>query len=820
MDQFALLPNTILNARYLVKSLLAYEEPCFKYACVDLQRQQDCVIWEFFDPSVMARMPDLTAVGFLGPAEERFRAERDEFARNAAFQSQNPDFTYFKENHTYYLVDCSAPMEQASAAEKEHDRSGYKKAAAEKTHKRPGHKYTAAAVVLCLLVAAVGGFFFLSHHGVPFPFPWGNGHTELSDHTSGKPVPAGTTIMIYMTGADLEHEGGLGSLEMEEIAASGISVPLNEILICTGGTKLWQNGIPADKNTICHLESDGSYTTVHETSALQNMCAPDMLAEFVNYCTAHYPSDHYGLILWDHGSGPILGYGLDENFEYDTMMLSEMKQAMDQTVFAGEEKIDWVVFDACDMGSVEIARTWAPYSEYLVASQESIPGLGLDYSFLSELNDTGDPVRICRNISERYMRSYQEMEDSFTVPVQTISCIRLSATQDLAKKLDDLFVRMQGELNEDTYPRHARLRADTRRIGLVASAGKMYSSDMIDLGAYLEGCREICPAQAGACIDALEKCVVMHEENRAALSGLSIYLPYDNLEFYDAVGQEVIGDVNESENACTYLREMVKLRNRGTSGADWHFAEASSDKDSLTLKLTKEQQADTAEVYFTALSHEDVFGAITGIPGKWLSIDSGTYFPLLKECRIWPDKKGRIKIPWQQELACVYSGPEHTVHVVPVRQTDKEGDLEFYVTETAHLTDFSGFGGEFVQDADVYMNFAWDKKKQAVEIISVTNGQAAPVENFGGKNEMLTTDWQTLEYGFSTITPPGMRDGIMAPYDTWPEDVWARSGSVTMDENLAAGSVISSGPDFCYQIIVEDVYGVRHATPIYSMPET
>ena len=43
------------------------------------------------------------------------------------------------------------------------------------------------------------------------------------------------------------------------------------------------------------------------------MGIPDF-EQLLNYGFDFFPADSYSLILWDHGGGPVLGYGVDENF--------------------------------------------------------------------------------------------------------------------------------------------------------------------------------------------------------------------------------------------------------------------------------------------------------------------------------------------------------------------------------------------------------------------------------------------------------------------------------------------------------------------------
>ncbi len=54
------------------------------------------------------------------------------------------------------------------------------------------------------------------------------------------------------------------------------------------------------------------------------------MSSFLNYGFDFFPADSYSLILWDHGGGPVLGYGVDENFR-DLLTLDELSEALEDS---------------------------------------------------------------------------------------------------------------------------------------------------------------------------------------------------------------------------------------------------------------------------------------------------------------------------------------------------------------------------------------------------------------------------------------------------------------------------------------------------------
>ena len=71
------------------------------------------------------------------------------------------------------------------------------------------------------------------------------------------------------------------------------------------------------------------------------------------------------------------------------------KRAFDIIVnqYRAGKKIDIIAFDACLMADIEVAYTLQPYADYLVSSQETVPGPGFNYAdiltpFLHSIPDT------------------------------------------------------------------------------------------------------------------------------------------------------------------------------------------------------------------------------------------------------------------------------------------------------------------------------------------------------------------------------------------------------------------------------------------------
>ena len=163
-------------------------------------------------------------------------------------------------------------------------------------------------------------------------------------------VSQNAVLMVYMVGSDLESEGGMASLDIMEIVSSGFDEENMDVLICTGGaSQWWIEGIPSDECTVFEV-ADGMINPVY-TLNNKNMADASTLREFINYGYMNYDAGYYDLVLWNHGGGAVLGYGADENYDYDTLSVAELNDALKGTKLAAEgEKFEWIGFDACLMG--------------------------------------------------------------------------------------------------------------------------------------------------------------------------------------------------------------------------------------------------------------------------------------------------------------------------------------------------------------------------------------------------------------------------------------------------------------------------------------
>ncbi len=145
-----------------------------------------------------------------------------------------------------------------------------------------------------------------------------------------------------------------------------------------------------------------------------DMGDPNTLEEFILWTKDNYPAQHYGLTMWDHGSGIFKSNdeskGISKGF-VDDMKLWEMSEALETFVNTTKQKIDVIGFDVCLLGQFETVYQFKDLANYVIASELTEPGDGWDYTTGFEpmtSNPYITPEEIAINITNTFVESYQQ----------------------------------------------------------------------------------------------------------------------------------------------------------------------------------------------------------------------------------------------------------------------------------------------------------------------------------------------------------------------------------------------------------------------------
>ena len=393
------------------------------------------------------------------------------------------------------------------------------------------------------------------------------------------------TLMVYLCGSNLESEYGLATSDIWEMTANGSPGSGVSVLLMTGGTRQWHTGYDSRQCHIQTLGSRGGVRTVWDSETM-NMGSSETLTRLLRFGVENYPADDYALILWNHGGGPLEGVCWDELFSLDNLSMDELCQGIEDAAL--EKKLAWIGFDACLMGSLEVAAAMAPYADYMIASQETEPGGGWDYSFISGLTGAEDAVETARRIVDGYMQA--EVLGGETL---TLSCLDLSRATEAVRALGDCFALQAANMDEASFAKLADVRTQATAFGAPLRAfgdGGYDMVDLKDLASRLDLTDET-KAQIG---QALSNLVVYSRSNREGANGVSVYHPCYNKGKYRAKWRESYKRLDFSEAYTRYIDTYGRYL-LGDEMTDWsglgpvEAGKMAEGRQTFSLQLNPEQ---------------------------------------------------------------------------------------------------------------------------------------------------------------------------------------------------------------------------------------
>ena len=149
---------------------------------------------------------------------------------------------------------------------------------------------------------------------------------------------------------------------------------------------------------------------------------PEVLKKILNEMQDLYPSDSYGLILGSHASGwiPSGGSGrssrmlyaepvLTRSFGTDYTGPNEMDtRDMAKAIPFNKENLEFILFDACLMSSIEVLYDLRDKAKYVIASPAELPAPGFPYARVMPYfwgkgtNLEKDLVKVCDEFWDYY----------------------------------------------------------------------------------------------------------------------------------------------------------------------------------------------------------------------------------------------------------------------------------------------------------------------------------------------------------------------------------------------------------------------------------
>ncbi|MBO6046291.1 MAG: hypothetical protein J6P61_00925 [Erysipelotrichaceae bacterium] len=335
------------------------------------------------------------------------------------------------------------------------------------------------------------------------------------------------TLMVYMCGTDLESRSGMATSDLNEMLKATTTNSKLHILVYTGGCARWKNNVISSSYNQIYAIENGRFVTKVNNDGAKAMTSPSTLTGFINWCNKNYPtSNRKALILWDHGGGSISGYGYDEKYRTSgTMTLSALQKALKAT----NTKFDFIGFDACLMATVENGLMLNDFADYMIASEETEPGIGWYYTnWVSQLN---------KNTSINTLELGKMIADDFVAKCATSCAGQLTTLSvvdlaELAATVPDVFKNFAAStrsmISNSQYKTVSSARNNAREFSRTARVDQIDLADFATILGEDEG-KELSDVLLSA---------IKYNKTSANMTnayGLSVYFPYTKVNKVDTM---------------------------------------------------------------------------------------------------------------------------------------------------------------------------------------------------------------------------------------------------------------------------------------------
>ncbi len=395
--------------------------------------------------------------------------------------------------------------------------------------------------------------------------------------------PKEQTIMLYLVGTDLESQNNAASYNLDVLMNAGVDTSKCNFVVFTGGCRSWGfSAIPTDAHSVLLLDNDSFYFV--DMFELSNMGDPGTLTAFLNYTYETFPAEKYSLILWDHGGGPMLGYGVDEMFDGDLLTMSELRKAMDDSVFS-KQKLEWIGFDACLMGSIETAGVFADYAKYMIASQEVESSFGWDYTAFKDIaENNSDGAEAGRLICQKTVESLKKLGAPYEYQsTATMSCMDLSKFSTVEDAVDDLFDSAENDIKEN-YVTYSKSRHTMYEYG---SAFSDMNYDLVDLKSVAQSLRSLYPSKADALSSAIDSFITANVTDNNYSNGVSLLYPYSETYYYEYY-PKVYESFDFADEYLEYIESFLFITENGIE----QFWDDSVEPSTVTTTATTTASAE------------------------------------------------------------------------------------------------------------------------------------------------------------------------------------------------------------------------------------
>jgi len=288
----------------------------------------------------------------------------------------------------------------------------------------------------------------------------------------------------------------------------------------------------------------------------------ETLKNFVEKYYNLYPAKNVALILWDHGDGWRSRIAAFDDTNSSFLPMFQLRKVLSELKSEGIT-FNLIGFDECLMGMEEVLYDIKDFTDYAVASENSEPGTGWDYSKVFSYlvsNPSATPQQFGKAIVDAYREAYSSSDSSFTL---TLALFSKEDIERIASDLDAFY----NDLNGDTFSDFQSARNTSQQVVCSenSTSCSYYYVDLYSFASQLSN-RYAEAQDIVNVIDSLYKTVIPGTDGKK-LHGISIYFPA-NMEQAEESGYECY--IAETPITCTFGSQQVNgYYNPFAAGTYW-----------------------------------------------------------------------------------------------------------------------------------------------------------------------------------------------------------------------------------------------------------
>lgn len=593
------------------------------------------------------------------------------------------------------------------------------------------------------------------------------------------------TIMIYMVGSNLETDGGIASVDIASIKPELVDLENVNVLLYTGGTEKWHNFVSNKENAIYQLTKDGFEKV--KTYSKENMGDVETLETFLDYGYENYKTDRYDLIFYNHG-GAIDG-AIYDDFSNDNLSVLEFSEALSNSEFNKNNKLEVVLFRTCLNGTLEVANAFKDYAYYLVASEEITNGGNTSsvLNFINDIESTDNPIDYGKKFINAYDEQMQVLDPYGLGTDPMYSIVDLSKIEKINTELDKF---ISGVNLTSHYADIVKVRSELFQYAYNYYGHTDY--DMVDLYTMVDSIKGYSTVSSDELLKAINDAVVYNWTSIEESHGISVFFPY---KASAATQNYMISLYNDFDFSKSYTKFIKQFNSLSTSKKSSSFTinniienDTTVAKGEFKLELTDDQAKDYAESIYIVFEKQDEY-----------------FMPIYSSDNTKLDGKTLKTNITNNLLKIVDHTDESSAYLQLVERS--KGGITNYST-TAILQDFTDISNWKMDSVQLRIDYKDNKPYIAGAVVKdekVPSGRTVKLEDY--------TTMDISNFRYKVLDENGKYTG------DWEGDPTKYLFELSLDSDYELKNVSLGDGDYYCVFIVYDIYGNYFYSNLMSINE-